>query len=54
MTEGKVFPDNVLIVGCPAKVVRELKPEDIKGIATNASDYVERAKRYKLTLEVFA
>ena len=54
VTEGKIFPDNVLIVGCPAKVVRELKAEDIKGIATNASDYVERAKRYKLTLEVFA
>ena len=54
VTEGKIFPDNVLIVGCPAKVVRELKAEDIKGIATNASDYVERAKRYKLTLEAFA
>lgn len=51
VTEGKVFPDNVLIVGCPAKVVRELKAEDIASLANNASDYVERAKRYRLTLE---
>jgi carbonic anhydrase/acetyltransferase-like protein (isoleucine patch superfamily) len=52
VTEGKVFPDNVLIVGCPAKVVRELRAEDAAGLAHNASDYVERAKRYRLTLEV--
>jgi len=50
VTEGKVFPDNVLIVGCPAKIVRELDADAIAGIAENASDYVERAQRYKLTL----
>jgi carbonic anhydrase/acetyltransferase-like protein (isoleucine patch superfamily) len=51
VTEGKVFPDNVLIVGCPAKVVRELTGEDAAKLANNASSYVERAKRYSLTLE---
>ena len=51
VTEGKVFPDNVLIIGCPAKVVRELTASDIAGISNNASDYVERARRFKLTLE---
>ena len=51
VTEGKVFPDNVLIVGCPAKVVRELTGADAAKLQNNATDYVERAQRYKLTLE---
>lgn len=51
VTEGKVFPDNVLIIGCPAKVVRELTADDIAGLSINANDYVERAQRFKLTLE---
>lgn len=51
VTEGKVFPDNVLIVGCPAKVVRELTSKDIAMLEHNASDYVERAQRYRLTLK---
>lgn len=51
VTEGKVFPDNVLIIGCPAKVVRELSADDIVGLSNNANDYVERAQRFKLTLE---
>ena len=29
VTEGKTFPDNSLILGAPAKVVRELSAEDI-------------------------
>ena len=51
VTEGKVFADHSLILGCPAKVVRELKSEDLAGLTKNANDYVERAKRYRLTLE---
>jgi len=51
VTEGKVFPDNVLIVGCPAKLVRELTGADAAKLDNNATDYVERAQRYKLTLE---
>jgi len=54
VTEGKVFPDNVLIVGCPAKVVREITSTDAAKVDSNAADYVERARRYKLTLETSA
>jgi len=54
VTEGKVFPDNVLIVGCPAKVVREITSADAAKVDSNAADYVERARRYKLTLETSA
>jgi carbonic anhydrase/acetyltransferase-like protein (isoleucine patch superfamily) len=52
VTERKLFADNVLIVGCPAKVVRELTGEDAAKLADNATEYVERAQRYRLTLEM--
>lgn len=51
VTEGKVFPDNVLIIGSPARVVRDLGPQDVIGVANNAADYVQRAQRFKVTLE---
>lgn len=50
VTEGKVFPDNSLIVGAPAKVLRELSEADIQGIRRNASEYVERGRRYQALL----
>jgi carbonic anhydrase/acetyltransferase-like protein (isoleucine patch superfamily) len=50
LSMGSVFPDNVLIGGSPARVVRELARADLAGMADNARDYVERAQRYKLTL----
>jgi len=34
VTEGKTFPDRSLILGAPAKVVRELSDEDIARIRT--------------------
>ena len=33
VTEGKEFPDGSLIVGAPAKVVRELNSEALEGFA---------------------
>jgi carbonic anhydrase/acetyltransferase-like protein (isoleucine patch superfamily) len=46
ITEGKQFPDGVVIMGSPAKVVRELNDEDRKKLRANADRYVQRAKRY--------
>src|SRR4051812_25406419 len=40
ITEGKAFPDGVLIMGSPGKVVRELSPEESKGLALSAAHYV--------------
>jgi carbonic anhydrase/acetyltransferase-like protein (isoleucine patch superfamily) len=45
--EGKEFPDGVLIVGTPAKVVRELTPEQITRINEAADRYVENARRHR-------
>lgn len=49
--EGKVFPDRSLIVGAPARVVRELTDEDIASLRRAANVYVERGKAFKAGLE---
>jgi carbonic anhydrase/acetyltransferase-like protein (isoleucine patch superfamily) len=46
VTEGKTFPDNSLIVGAPAKVVRETDEKARAMIARAADVYVKRWKRY--------
>ena len=51
VTERKVFPDNSLIVGAPAKVLRELSEDDIQGLRRNATEYVERGRRYRAQLK---
>lgn len=40
VTEGKEFPDGTLILGSPAKVVRELTKEEIEQIEQNAMTYM--------------
>jgi carbonic anhydrase/acetyltransferase-like protein (isoleucine patch superfamily) len=47
VTEGKEFPDGTLILGSPAKAVRELSPGQIEGMLANARRYVENADRYR-------
>ena len=46
VTEGKTFPDGVLIVGSPARVVRELTPEQIEGLKRSADHYVANGRRF--------
>ena len=54
ITEGKTFPDNSLIVGAPAKVVRQLTPQEVQMIALNAQHYVQNFKRFKKDLKPIA
>jgi carbonic anhydrase/acetyltransferase-like protein (isoleucine patch superfamily) len=49
--EGKTYPDSVLVVGSPGKVVRELKPEERAGLLENADIYVRRSKDYRQKLK---
>ena len=51
VTEGKEFPDGSMIMGSPAKVVRELSAEQIEGIRTSAKNYVLNAKRFQSDLK---
>lgn len=50
VTEGKEFADGSLIVGAPARVVRQLTPEEIEGLRHSAQHYVENAERFRTTL----
>ncbi|PXY00112.1 gamma carbonic anhydrase family protein [Halomonas sp. LBP4] len=49
--EGAEFPDNSLIVGAPARLVRELSEEQIAGLARNAAGYVERGRLHASQLK---
>ncbi len=51
VTEGKEFPDGSMIMGSPAKVVRQLTPEQIEGLRRSAAHYVENAERYRKGLK---
>ena len=51
VTEGKVFPDRSLILGVPAKVVRELSDSDIAKIRQGAKGYATRSAEYKTALK---
>jgi len=51
VTEGKEFPDGSLIIGTPAKAVRQLTPEQIEGLARSAAHYVHNARRFKNGLQ---
>lgn len=44
--EGMEIPPGHLALGVPAKVVRELTPEEKERIAAGADSYVEQARRY--------
>lgn len=49
--EGKEFPDGVLIVGSPAKVVRELSAEQIARLQQSADYYVKQQQRHRRGLK---
>jgi carbonic anhydrase/acetyltransferase-like protein (isoleucine patch superfamily) len=51
VTEGKEFPDGSMILGTPAKAVKELTAEQIAGIQDIAERYVKNAQRYVKTLK---
>lgn len=54
VTEGKAFPDGSMIMGSPAKVVRQLTPEQIEGLRRSAQGYMKNAQRFKAGLKKIA
>jgi len=46
VTEGKAFPDGSLIVGSPAKAIRQLDAAAIDGLKRSAQSYVANWRRY--------
>ena len=51
VTEGKEFPDGSMIMGSPAKVVRQLTPEQIEGLRGSARRYMDNAQRFRTGLK---
>lgn len=51
ITEGTAFPDNSLILGTPAKVVKTLTDEACRGIHANTQTYIDKAALYKKELK---
>jgi carbonic anhydrase/acetyltransferase-like protein (isoleucine patch superfamily) len=47
VTKNKIFPPRSLIMGSPAKVVRELTEDEIKELYASAKRYVSFKNNYK-------
>lgn len=43
VTQGKIIPDGCMAYGNPAKVIRQLTPEEIEANRSNAQAYVDEA-----------
>ena len=54
VTEGKEFPDNSLIFGSPAKLVRTLDEKGLAMLKYIAGHYVENGERYRRGLKKIA
>jgi carbonic anhydrase/acetyltransferase-like protein (isoleucine patch superfamily) len=50
ITEGKEFPDGSLIVGSPARVIRQLDADAIARLTLSAHSYVANWKRFRADL----
>ena len=51
IAEGKRFPDRSLILGAPARVVRQLTEEDVAMLRFIADSYAQRQERFKTQLK---
>ena len=50
ITERKEFPDGSMILGSPAKAVKQLDDATIAGLRGSAAHYVENSRRFKSDL----
>ena len=51
ITEGKQFPENSLIIGAPARVIRTLDPEQVTKMGGAATSYQRNGPRFKKGLK---
>ena len=50
ITEGRTFPDGVLVLGSPAKVIRDLNDDERRLLQGAARVYVENGRRFAAEL----
>ena len=53
VTEGKQFPDRSLILGSPAKVIRNLTDDEVSQLLANADHYVKKSLHYRSQLSLW-
>ena len=46
VTEGKTYPTGSLLVGSPARVVRQLSDQERQMLRASAAHYADKAERY--------
>jgi carbonic anhydrase/acetyltransferase-like protein (isoleucine patch superfamily) len=51
LTEDKMFEDGKMILGSPARAVRDLTAEQIAGLRRSAANYVANFRRFAVKLE---
>jgi carbonic anhydrase/acetyltransferase-like protein (isoleucine patch superfamily) len=54
VTEGKEFSDGSMIIGAPAKAVRELSADQQGALKMSAIHYIENSRRFKNGLKKIA
>ncbi|MFZ9551746.1 MAG: gamma carbonic anhydrase family protein [Hylemonella sp.] len=54
ITEGKEFPDGSMILGSPAKAVKQLSEQQMANMRRIAQHYVDNAERFRKTLKKIA
>ncbi len=47
VTEGKEFADGSMIIGSPARAVRQLTPEQMQGLRMSAQHYIDNTRRFR-------
>ncbi|WP_342361220.1 gamma carbonic anhydrase family protein [Terrarubrum flagellatum] len=52
VTEGKEFPERSLIVGSPAKAIRQLDDAAVANVARLSDNYVRNGKRFRAGLKL--
>jgi len=52
ITERKVFADRSLIIGAPARRIRELTDDECRALEASAANYAERGRQYRRELVV--
>ena len=52
VTEGKEIPDGSLVMGMPAKVIRQVEPRHLEVTRRGAENYEEKQRRYRRELRM--